>query len=236
MIRALRSPGPARRFFKLGSLAHLLVYHPEQILELRDVAARPRLQIAPEAVDELIDRIRRYGQVIESVLGRPSPAFSAAAVEEERRMTKTIRREILIPQPREQVWRGLADSAVLAEWMFPNDFVPRVGHHFTFQVPPNPRVNFDGLVVRCEVLECEPPRENAGGRLAFSWSAGGLVDMRVSFQLEPDGQETRVLFEHSGFDVSQPRGNQAFRGAEFGWAKMLGQLPAVVAGLAADRD
>jgi hypothetical protein len=41
MIRALRSPGPARRFFKLAPFSHVLVYHPEQILELRDVAARP---------------------------------------------------------------------------------------------------------------------------------------------------------------------------------------------------
>jgi uncharacterized protein YndB with AHSA1/START domain len=148
-------------------------------------------------------------------------------------MTKTIQREILIPQPREQVWRALTDSTALAEWMFPNDFVPRVGHHFTFQVPPNPKMNFDGMVVRCEVLECEPPIENAGGRLAFSWSAGGLEDTRVSFRLEPDGDGTRVVFEHSGFDVSQPWVEQALRGAEFGWAKMLGQLPAVVAGLAA---
>jgi uncharacterized protein YndB with AHSA1/START domain len=142
-------------------------------------------------------------------------------------MTKTIQREVLIPQPREQVWRALTDSTALAEWMFPNDFVPSVGHHFAFQVPPNPKMNFDGLVVRCEVLECEPP-----SRLAFSWSAGELVDTRVSFRLEPDGEGTRLFFEHSGFDVSQPWGHQAFRGAEFGWAKMLGQLPAVVAGLA----
>jgi uncharacterized protein YndB with AHSA1/START domain len=145
-------------------------------------------------------------------------------------MTKTIRREILIPQPREQVWRALTDSTTLAEWMFPNDFLPRVGHHFTFQVPPNPKVNFDGLVVHCEVLECEPP-----SRLAFSWSAGELVGTQVSFKLEPDGEGTRVLFAHSGFDVSLPRGNQAFKGAEYGWAKMLGQLSAVVAGLAAGR-
>jgi uncharacterized protein YndB with AHSA1/START domain len=142
-------------------------------------------------------------------------------------MSKTIHREMLIPQPREQVWRGIADSAALAEWMFPNDFVPRVGHHFTFQVPPNPKVNFEGLTVRCEVLECEAP-----SRLVFSWSAGGLVDTRVSFQLNADGDGTRLLFEHSGFDDSQPFGKQAFKGAEFGWAKMLGQLPTVVAGLA----
>jgi uncharacterized protein YndB with AHSA1/START domain len=112
--------------------------------------------------------------------------------------------------------------------MFPNDFEPRVGHHFTFRVPGNPKKNFDGLVVRCEVLECEPP-----STLAFSWSAGGPVEnTRVSYRLEPDGEGTRLVFEHSGFDVSQPFGEQAFKGAEFGWAKMFKQLAAVVAGLA----
>ena len=145
-------------------------------------------------------------------------------------MTKRIQREILIPQSREQVWRALTDSTALAEWMFPNDFEPRVGHHFTFQVPPNPKVGFDGLVVQCEVLECEPPNENTSGRLAFSWSAGGLVGTRVSFRLEPDGEGTGVLFEHSGFAVSRPWVEQALWGTEFGWAKMLKQLPDVVAG------
>jgi uncharacterized protein YndB with AHSA1/START domain len=147
-------------------------------------------------------------------------------------MTDTIRREIRIPQPREQVWRALTESATLAEWMFPNDFEARVGHHFTFRVPPNPKVGFDGLIVHCEVVECESP-----SRLAFSWSAGGaVVNTRVSFRLEPDGDGTRVHFEHSGFDISQPFGEQAVRGAEFGWAKMLKQLVAVVAGSAAGDD
>src|SRR6516162_7967288 len=147
-------------------------------------------------------------------------------------MTNVIQREILIPQPREQVWRALTNSATLAVWMYPNDFEPRVGHHFTFRVPPNPKVGFDGIVVSCEVLECEPP-----SRLVFSWSAGGpVVDTRVSFRLEPDGDGTHLFFEHSGFDVSQPWADQAIKGAEFGWAKMLKQLTAVVAGLAADRN
>jgi uncharacterized protein YndB with AHSA1/START domain len=116
--------------------------------------------------------------------------------------------------------------------MFPNDFQPRVGHHFTFRVPPNPKAGFDGLVVRCEVLECEPPHW-----LAFSWSAGGpVVNTRVSFRLEPDGDGTRLNFEHSGFDLSHPWGDQALRGAELGWAKMLKQLSAVIMGLAAAPD
>ncbi len=142
-------------------------------------------------------------------------------------MTHSIRREVLIPQSREQVWRALTDSAALAEWMYSNDFEPRVGHRFTFRVPPNPKAGFDGIVVRCEVLECEPP-----SWLLYSWSAGAVVDTRVSYRLEPDGDGTRLIFEHSGFDTSQPWAAQAFRGAEFGWAKMLKRLPGVVAGLA----
>lgn len=146
-------------------------------------------------------------------------------------MTATIRREMLFPQSREHVWQALTDSATLAEWMFPNDFEPRVGHHFTFRVPPNPKAAFEGLTVHCEVLECEPP-----SRLAYSWSAGGpVVNTRVSYRLEPEGDGTRLYFEHSGFDLSHPWAERASRGAEFGWTKMFQQLAAVLAGSAADR-
>src|SRR5690242_15476346 len=68
MVRALLSPGPARRFFKISPIAHALIYNREQLLELRDVAARPRLSIPSEAVGELIDRIHRYGEPVESPL------------------------------------------------------------------------------------------------------------------------------------------------------------------------
>lgn len=146
-------------------------------------------------------------------------------------MTRTIQKEVLFPQPPEQVWNAIADSATLAEWMFPNDFEPRLGHRFTFQVPPNPKVNFEGLTVRCEVLECEPP-----ARLAFSWSAGELEGTLVTFHLEPDGNGTRLLFEHSGFDLSLAFGEQAFRGAEYGWARMLKELSTVVANATAGRN
>src|SRR5262245_16928570 len=125
-------------------------------------------------------------------------------------MSKTIQREMLIPQPRERVWQAITNSATLAEWMYPNDFEPHVGHHFTFRVPPNPNVGFEGLTVNCEVLDCRPP-----STLAFSWAAAGLVDSRVTFQLEPDGDGTRLLLEHSGFEIAEPWGEQAFRGAEY---------------------
>ncbi len=143
-------------------------------------------------------------------------------------MTDSIRRELLFPQPPEDVWRALTDSDALTEWLMPNDFEPRVGHRFEFRTEPNPKVGFDG-VVRCEVLECSPP-----GRLVYSWAGGG-IDTRVSYRLEPDGNGTRVFFEQSGFDITQPWGDTALRGAEAGWTRMFKQLAHVVAGLAAAR-
>jgi len=128
-------------------------------------------------------------------------------------MTNTIRKEMQLPQSRERVWREIASREALAGWMFPNDFEPRVGHRFTFRVPPKPEANFPGLVVHCEVLVCSPPEA-----LAFTWVAGDL-DTRVEYRLEADGAGTRVFFEHSGFE--QPN---AYGGAAYGWNLMHGKL------------
>lgn len=133
--------------------------------------------------------------------------------------TGSIRREIFLPHSPEHVWRALTDSERLAEWLMPNDFEPRIGHRFTFRTQPNPRAGFDG-VVHCEVVECSPP-----SRLAYSWAAGPL-DSRVSYRLEPEAEGTRLFLEHSGFDPAGPE--DVWRGAEYGWTKMLGALEGVV--------
>jgi uncharacterized protein YndB with AHSA1/START domain len=133
-------------------------------------------------------------------------------------MRNTIRRELKFAQSPETVWRALADSAALAEWMYPNDFEPRTGHRFTFRVPPKPELEH-GLIVRCEVIKCVAPRE-----LVFTWVVDEFLNTLVSYRLEPDGSGTRVLFEHSGF---QEEGAQA--GAEYGWNSMHGKLTKVLA-------
>lgn len=140
-------------------------------------------------------------------------------------MSGTIRRELSFPVPPAQVWQSLANSSALTEWMFPNNFEPRVGHRFTFEVPPKPEFGFEGLSVQCEVLQCDEPR-----LLVFSWSAGELAGTEVSFKLKPVANGTRLIFEHSGFDVSQSFGKQALSGAEYGWSEMLDQLNRIVSG------
>src|SRR5690606_21917448 len=153
------------------------------------------------------------------VLGRPLRSTSTTPARARGAMTLTIRRQLEFPQPREAVWSALTNRDVLARGMYPNDFAPRVGPRFTFHVPPNPQLEFDGLVVRCEVLECNPPSE-----LTFTWVVDNFLDTRVSYRLEPNGGGTRVIFEHSGFEQEQ-----AFKGAEYGWAMMHGKLTKVLA-------
>ncbi len=133
-------------------------------------------------------------------------------------MSSTIRRELKFAQSPETVWRALTDSAALAEWIYPNDFEPRVGHRFTFHVPPKPGLE-DGLIVRCEVLKCVPPSE-----LVLTWLVGEFLNTRVSYRLEPDGTGTHVLFEHSGFEDEG-----ALRGAEYGWTVMHRKLAKALA-------
>jgi uncharacterized protein YndB with AHSA1/START domain len=132
-------------------------------------------------------------------------------------MSRSIQRKLVLFHPPEQVWKAIATREGLAVWLHPNNFEPRVGHCFQFIVPAKPEMQFEGLVVNCEVLECDPPR-----KLLLSWSAGGPVaDTRVCFLLEPFQGGTRLTLEHSGFDISQPWAEEAVQGAEYGWAEML---------------
>jgi uncharacterized protein YndB with AHSA1/START domain len=98
---------------------------------------------------------------------------------------------VTYPHPIDQVWRALTSSEALTAWLMPNDFLPVVGHRFTFRT--NPAPGFDGIV-RCRVLELDPPR-----RIVWSW-AGGKIDTTVTFTLEPaGGQQTRLRMHQVGF-------------------------------------
>jgi uncharacterized protein YndB with AHSA1/START domain len=107
-------------------------------------------------------------------------------------MTRDLLFETIYPVPPERVWQALTDSRALAEWLMENDFAPRVGHSFTFRTPPRP--GFDGIV-RCTVLELDPPR-----RLAYSWLGGPLKrPTTVTWTLAAVPEGTRLRLEHTGF-------------------------------------
>jgi uncharacterized protein YndB with AHSA1/START domain len=136
--------------------------------------------------------------------------------------------EVVYPHPVERVWRAITDSASLGRWLMPNDFEPRVGHHFTFRTEPDQQ--WSG-VVDCEVVAVEPPR-----RVAYTWQGGNLPRTLVTFTLEPAGEGTRLRLVHSGFAAG---GKPALTVRDIlasGWnSKVLREkLPALLAALAAD--
>lgn len=101
-----------------------------------------------------------------------------------------VRVDRTYPHPRRRVWRAITERELLARWLMPNDFEPRVGHRFTFRTEPGP--GFDG-VVHCEVLELVEEE-----RLVLSWR-GGPLDTRVRFTLQDADGGTRLVMEHTGF-------------------------------------
>lgn len=133
-----------------------------------------------------------------------------------------ITHDVYYPYPPERVWRALTSSAALAEWLMPNDFAPEVGRQFTFTTNPMPGFGFDGII-HCQVTACDAPR-----LLAYSWNGGGLRSV-VTYQLTPEGAGTRLHFEHSGFDLDNPRDAGAYQGMQ-GWHAGLDEdLPRVIA-------
>jgi uncharacterized protein YndB with AHSA1/START domain len=119
-------------------------------------------------------------------------------------MTAAIETDLFLAHPPPDVWRVLTEPDLLAAWLMPNDFLPRVGHRFTFRTDPVPDQGFDG-VVHCEVLRLEPPR-----LLRISWAAGPRLDTTVTWRLEPEGTGTRLFLTHDGFDPEDPQ-QQAVR-------------------------
>ncbi len=112
-------------------------------------------------------------------------------------MTGTIETDTFLPHAPERVWQALTNQDLLAQWLMPNDFEPRVGHHFTFTTNPVPGHSFDGTV-HCEVLELVP-----GERLKISWRSGQL-DTTVTWRLAEEGTGTRLFLTHAGFDETNP--------------------------------
>ena len=66
-----------------------------------------------------------------------------------RQGSDTIRQDMVYPHPVPDVWAALTHKDSLAHWLLPNDFVPRLGHTFTFWG--TPESGWNG-VIACEVV------------------------------------------------------------------------------------
>jgi uncharacterized protein YndB with AHSA1/START domain len=133
--------------------------------------------------------------------------------------TRTLVIERELPYPPEKIWRALTQGSLIKEWLMDNDFQPVVGHSFQFRSTPRP--NWNGII-DSHVLVVEPNR-----KLSYSWGALGL-ESAVTWTLTPTDTGTHIRMEHSGFGSDQ---DAAYKGANYGWQKFIGNLERVVTGL-----
>jgi uncharacterized protein YndB with AHSA1/START domain len=115
--------------------------------------------------------------------------------------TATITVDQFIAAPPAKVWHGLTDPDMHARWWAAGDIAPVVGHRFHLDM---------GAwgSVPCEVVEVEPER-------LFVYTFND--DWRLTWRLVPEGTGTRLLLEHSGFDLDDKRSRDAFDRMGPGW-------------------
>jgi len=126
--------------------------------------------------------------------------------------TPSITVDQFIGRPPDRVWAALTTPDQLARWWAPGDIEPTVGHRFTMEMP-------GWGNVPCEVLEAVEPE-----RLVHTFA-----DWTLTWTLVAEGAGTRLLLEHSGFDLSRPDHRFAYEQMGPGWRdEVLPRLTALV--------
>lgn len=121
-----------------------------------------------------------------------------------------------LPHPPARVWKALTDPELHARWWAAGDVKAVAGHRFTLDM---------GAFGQqpCEVIAVEPER-----LLSYGFGQGTL-DTTVTWRLVPEGHGTRLLLEHTGFDLDTPMGRQAHQGMGQGWPNVLRRIAPVLA-------
>jgi uncharacterized protein YndB with AHSA1/START domain len=128
----------------------------------------------------------------------------------------TITVDQFIAAPPGAAWRALTEPELLARWWAPGDIAAVVGHRFHLQMP-------GWGAVPCEVLTVNAPSE-----LTYRFND----DWTLSWRLVAEGKGTRLILEHSGFDLDDKRQLDAFERMGRDWLEVvLPRLASVAAEL-----
>ena len=108
----------------------------------------------------------------------------------------TVQFERLLPAPIDVVWEYLTVSDRVASWLAHADIEPRRGGSTRLQwddwstdePPPNGERNWTATGV---VTRWDPPQA-----LAYTWNQPGLPESEITFELTPEGNETRLILTH----------------------------------------
>jgi uncharacterized protein YndB with AHSA1/START domain len=100
--------------------------------------------------------------------------------------------------PIDMVWQAITDVKQMKQWYFPQlaSFKPQVGFETRFNVLHNDK-DYPHI---WKVTEVDP-----GRKITYNWKLGGRPgDSFVTFELFPEGQQTKLRFTHAGLETFLP--------------------------------
>jgi uncharacterized protein YndB with AHSA1/START domain len=117
--------------------------------------------------------------------------------------------------PVARVWKALTDVDQMREWYFDlKEFKPEIGFEFGFVVEHEGNI-YDH---RCRITEVIPQK-----KIAYTWRYHGHEgDSLVTFELFPEGEETRLKLTHEGLDTFPKTAAFARENFEKGWTQLIG--------------
>jgi len=195
--------------FQMGRTAvskHLAILKEANLVSDRKVGRETRYRLNANPLKEIQDWVSFYEGFWKERIAKLNLLL------EENKVKSDVSLDYQFTSSIEQVWNALTDSDTLAKWVMENDFKPIVGHKCQFQ---NPQWN---LIVDCEVLVVDEPN-----KLSYTW-VGGPINTIVTWTLKEEDGTTYLHLEQTGFEQE----DQAFNGAKYGWANMVGELKKVI--------
>ena len=123
--------------------------------------------------------------------------------------------ERTVKAPVDKVWRALTDPKDMKQWYFDLEgFKPEVGFKFEFDA------GEEGKKFRhvCEVTEAI-----VNHKLAYTWRYAGYEgESLVTFELFPEGDNTRIKLTHEGLETFPPLPDFSKQNFETGWRSIIG--------------
>lgn len=119
--------------------------------------------------------------------------------------------------PAEKIWKAITDKNEMKQWYFDLvDFKAEIGFQFQFTGGPPEKT----YVHLCTVTEVVP-----GRKLTYSWRYDGYAgNSFVSFELFPEGKNTRVRLTHAGLETFPTENPDLARhNFEAGWTDIIGR-------------
>jgi uncharacterized protein YndB with AHSA1/START domain len=125
--------------------------------------------------------------------------------------------ERLYDAPASRVWKAITSKDEMKQWYFDvSDFKPKPGFEFTFNGEGRKGDKYVHLCKITEVIE--------GKKLSYIWTYEGFSgSSEVTFELFPQGSQTRLRLTHSGLETF-PQTNSDFARENFteGWTYITG--------------